>query len=309
MVRPLWVTGKTPGNRTRGCPSPCRPQSGAVVALFLMKIPPRNGETLRSPRCLMLRPSRRTAPMGCSMNTDASEETLRETAFGRRSSPAQAQAAMDELWRRAAHDVSDTAERTSGEIQGRDEKPTPAPKNVVQAAEQRMHDGHLRPAVIAIIAFGLGVWWTAVYLALSDDRSIEGAAFGTKTTSQGTVVTNRDGSRELFEVPALEESVDGAEVDRWFGVRQTERDALPVEMNTLNVSESRLVRQVGTDGTVWIARAVDGSYCAIIDSNTAGSGASCTTPAAFAEKGVLARSEKHSVFWNPETLIISMAGP
>jgi hypothetical protein len=76
--------------------------------------------------------------------------------------------------------------------------------------------------------------------------------------------------------------------ERWLQRVPTEADAIPVPLEDIVPESSRLVSGGKSDGTVWVAREVDGALCLVVAGRVNGALAtSCATPEEFVERGAM----------------------
>jgi hypothetical protein len=247
---------------------------------------------------------------GWSMTVDDSDEMLRRIAFGRGATPAEAGAAADELHRRSRSGM-DEAGPAAGTPQA--DEDTAAS---VATGDRVASRGGVRLLLTAVVAGAVGVAGTVGYYRAVAERAPDavvasaGPDLSAGRTTSGTAVTDSSGSRVLYEVPEPAEPADPADSAGWWTAPQTEQDALPFEMTELDAASSRYVGRIRADGGAWIARALDGDYCAVITLEAGGGAAySCTEETVFSETGTYVGSGERTLFWNPSSVILSTTGP
>ncbi|WP_108251260.1 hypothetical protein [Planctomonas deserti] len=241
------------------------------------------------------------------MVSDNSDEMLRRILFGRGSSPEQIRAASEELQRRsidtvapAQEHITDTTPANVSEVDSTGD-PAVAPTFRVQRGNR------LRLVATLAIGCGIGIAGTVGFYQAGNQGHANGNGLGGNMSSTTTSVVDTGSNETLYQVPGSETAADPARVDRWFARQQTGQDALPIELEDIEPASSRYVGRIGTNAGAWIARNLDGDYCAIIAlDDGATSASSCAPPGAFLRTGTSVGTNGNTMFWTPSTVILSV---
>jgi hypothetical protein len=242
---------------------------------------------------------------------DDSDEVLRKIVFGRGSTPEQVRAASDELQRRSCDTVASPPEQLAGATPEDLQQVDSSGDSAVAQESRSRRRNRMRLVVSATIGCCIGIIGSvAVHQAGSQELPAAQRGQDAGISSTVTTVVGTGSAETLYQVPASEEAADPARADRWFARPQTEQDALPLELEGIDASSSRHVGQVGTDAGAWIARNVEGDYCAIIvldDEVTSAS--SCAPSGEFLRRGTSVGTNGNTMFWTASTVITSTTRP